>query len=281
MEARKEQEENITGRDRKTVRRVIERYDQKGEEFPATLKRESKLDQYHTEIISFLESDLSVVRIYEKLKDLGCLIGYSGVKRYVSKIKISSNICVRFHSEPGEKAQVDFGYVGLMPDPQNNKRKKAWIFNMRLSYSRLDYYEVVFDQKVETFIHCHENSFRFFGGIPGVVKIDNLKAGILETHFYESIYQRLYKEFADYYGFHVLPCRVRQPQEKGKVEAGIKYIKNNFFAGRQFETYKDLSHQLRKWIDTYCHERIHGTTKEKPCVLFKYERKRLLKKSSS
>ena len=89
---------------------------------------------------------------------------------------------MRFHSEPGEEAQVDFGYVGLMPSLQNGKKKKAWAFNMRLSYSRLDYYEIVFDQKVETFIQCHEDAFRSFGGVPKVVKIDNLKAGILEAH---------------------------------------------------------------------------------------------------
>jgi len=113
---------------------------------------------------------------------MGCGISYSSVKHYIAKLKVSKKICVRFHSEPGEEAQVDFGYVGLMPSLQNGKKKKAWAFNMRLSYSRLDYYEIVFDQKVETFIQCHEDAFRSFGGVPKVVKIDNLKAGILEAH---------------------------------------------------------------------------------------------------
>jgi transposase len=268
----------VTGRDRKTVRKIIHKYEEKGQEAPCSVQKESALRKYHEEIVSFLESDLSIIRIYEKLKDLGCPIGYSGVKRYVAKIKVSSNICVRFHSEPGQEAQVDFGYVGLMPDPSGNgKRKKAWAFNMRLSHSRYDYYEVVFDQKVETFIHCHENAFRFFRGVPQVVKIDNLKAGILEAHFYEPIYQRLYKQFSDHYGFYALPCRVRKPQEKGKVESGIKYIKNNFFAGRQFKTWEDIRGQLQEWINNYCHERIHGTTKEKPRVLFESKERKALK----
>jgi transposase len=67
---------------------------------------------------------------------------------------------------------------------------------MRLSYSRLDYYEKVYDQRVETFVRCHINAFRYFGGVPEYVKIDNLKAAILKAHFYEPIYQRLYKDFA-------------------------------------------------------------------------------------
>lgn len=258
----------ITQRDRKTVRKIIKKYEETGAETPSILHKESSLRKYHTEIVSYLESDLSGVRIYEKLQELGCGVSYSSVKRYIAKLKVSQKICVRFHSEPGEEAQVDFGYVGLMPSPESGKRKKAWAFNMRLSYSRLDYYEVVFDQKVETFIQCHEHAFRSFGGIPKVVKIDNLKAGILEAHFYEPIYQRLYKQFADHCGFYALPCRVRQPQEKGKVEAGIKYIKTNFMAGRQFKSHEDLCKQLGNWVRYYCHERIHGTTKEKPRVLF-------------
>jgi len=65
----------------------------------------------------------------------------------------------------------------------------------------------------------------FFKGIPAKVKIDNLKAAILEANFYEPVYQGLYKQFADYCGFLPFPCRVREPQEKGKVESGIKFIK--------------------------------------------------------
>ena len=89
---------------------------------------------------------------------------------------------------PGEEAQVDFGYLGMSPD-DTGKRKKTWVFNMRLSYSRLDYFEKVYDQKVETFIAAHIHAFEFFGGIPEYVKIDNLKAAILEANFYEPIYQ--------------------------------------------------------------------------------------------
>lgn len=266
----------ITQRDRKTVRKIIRKYEETGAESPSAFHKESSLRKYHPEIVSYLEAGLSGIRIYEKLQEIGCGVSYSSVKRYIAKLKVSEKICVRFHSEPGEEAQVDFGYVGLMPLPQSGKRKKAWAFNMRLSYSRLDYYEIVFDQKVETFIQCHENAFRSFRGVPKVVKIDNLKAGILEAHFYEPIYQRLYKQFADHCGFHALPCRVRQPQEKGKVESGIKYIKTNFMAGRQFKTYEDLCHQLKEWVRHYCQERIHGTTKEKPRVLFERQERMVL-----
>lgn len=106
-----------------------------------------------------------------------------------ASIKKQTKIFLRIHSEPGEEAQVDFGYVGYTLDNKGNRRK-TWIFNMRLSYSRLDFYKKVYDQKVETFISCHIAAFHYFGGIPRSVKIDNLKAAILEANFYEPVYQR-------------------------------------------------------------------------------------------
>ena len=266
----------ITGRDRKTVRKIIKKYQTENAEFPPQVKRISKLDKHYDQIISYLEKDLSKVRIYEELlKNNDLQIGYSSLTQYISKIQINKKICVRFHSDPGEEAQVDFGYVGNQPNSQC-KIRKAWVFNMRLSYSRLDYYEVVFDQKVETFINCHKNAFRHFEGVPGTVKIDNLKSAILEAGFYESVYQGLYKRFADHYGFYPLPCRVRKPQEKGKTESAVKYIKNNFFAGRSFKKLVDLNYELKNWL-TKTSNSIHGTTKEKPSVLFVKEKTSLKK----
>ena len=154
-----------------------------------------------------------------------------------------------------------------MPNIQG-KLSKAYVFNMRLCYSRLDYYQIVFNQKVDTFIQCHINAFKYFKGIPQQVKIDNLKSAVLEASFYESIYQGQYENLSNHYNFEIIPCRVRKPQEKGKVENGIKYVQNNFFAGRKFTDNADLNNQLKGWLDGYCNQRIHGTTKEKPITLF-------------
>ena len=122
--------------------------------------------------------------------------------------------------------------------------RKTWVFNTRLSYSRLDYYEIVYDQKVETFIQCHINTFYYFQRVYEYVKIDNLKAAILKANFYLPIYQELYKNFAYHYAFRPLPCRVRRPNDKAKVESGIKYIKNNFFLGRKLKYEQDLKRKL-------------------------------------
>jgi hypothetical protein len=146
---------------------------------------------------------------------------------------------------------------------------------MRLSYSRLDYYEKVYDQKVETFILCHINAFEYFGGVPETVKIDNLKAAILEANFYEPVYQRMYKDFSQYYGFKPMPCRVDHPNDKGKVESGIKYVKGNFFQGRELENGPDCDQKLRRWMEKV-NRRVHGTTRKVPVEVFEEEERRKL-----
>jgi transposase len=264
----------MTGHDWKTISKIINHL-KKGQGFPTKKPHPRYLDSYQEQIIQWLEEDLSGVRIHEKLISLGLAISYSTVKNFIQDIKKNQAICIRFHTAPGEEAQVDFGYIGTTLD-SSLKLRKTWIFNMRLSYSRLDYYEKVYDQRVETFIQCHINAFQYFGGVPRFVKIDNLKAAILQAHFYEPIYQSLYKQFAIYYGFHILPCRVRQPQEKGKVEAGIKYFKINFMAGRTFSSSDDFNQQLNNWLERICHQRIHGTTREKPHQLFEEKEKSFL-----
>lgn len=115
----------ITEKDRKTIRKVIQQHKETGSECPAAFHKESSLRQYHTEIISYLESNLSAVRIYEKLQEeQGCTLSYSSIKRYIAKIKVRDQVCVRFHSKPGEEAQVDFGYVGLMFNPIIRRKRK-------------------------------------------------------------------------------------------------------------------------------------------------------------
>ncbi|KPA16210.1 transposase, partial [Candidatus Magnetomorum sp. HK-1] len=115
--------------------------------------------------------------------------------------------------------------------------------------------------------------FEFFGGIPQDVKIDNLKAAILNANFYEPVYQKLYKQFADHYGFNSIPCRVYSPNDKGKVESGIKYVKTNFFAGRKFENETDLKKRLNNWIAKKCNSRIHSTTRKIPKEIFETQEK--------
>ena len=270
----KSQIAQATKHDWKTVNKVIKRI-LKGEPILQKKPHPRVLDKNKEQIIKWIEQGLSGVRIHEKIQELGIAVGYSTVKEYCRGMRRKQDIFVRVHTLPGEESQVDFGYVGLTPD-NTGKRRKTWVFNMKLSYCRRDYYEIVYDQTVETFIRCHIHAYKYFGGVPKNVKIDNLKAAILEANFYEPVYQRAYKSFADHYGFNPMPCRVYRPNDKGKVESGIKYVKNNFFAGRTFKNKDDVDQRLFHWMDKICNKRIHGTTRKIPDEVFSLEEKKEL-----
>ena len=86
-----------------------------------------------------MELGLSGVRIHQNLMSEGVHVSYTSVKDFIARTKREQNIFIRVHTEPGEEAQVDFGYVGYTLD-NRGKRRKTWVFNTRLSYSRLDFY---------------------------------------------------------------------------------------------------------------------------------------------
>lgn len=264
-----------TGHDWKTVSNVLKKL-KTGQSWPEKKPHPCLLDSQKERILELIEKGLNAVRIHEELTALGVAAAYPTVKRYVGNIKKRVNIFIRIHTKPGEESQVDFGYVGYTID-NAGKRRKTWVFNMKLSYSRLDFYKKVYDQRVETFIECHIDAFRYFKGIPECVRIDNLKAAILNANFYEPVYQRLYKNFADHYGFQIIPCRTYHPNDKGKVESGIKYVKGNFFAGRTFTGEDDLDRRLYSWQENTCNARIHGTTRKVPREIFESEERSLLR----
>ncbi len=115
---------------------------------------------------------------------------------------------------------MDFAYLGRFEDEE--RRRKVWVFGMVLSSSRYSHYELVLDQCVTTFLGCHIRAFENFGAVPKTVKLDNLKSGILEANFYEPIIQADYPEMLAHYGSAPVACRPRRPQDKGKVESGMK-----------------------------------------------------------
>ncbi len=264
-----------TGHDWKTVSKVIKAVEE-GKEYPQKKAHGSILDRFREKIIELMEQGLNGPRIYQELKGMGAEAAYPTLKHYIAKIRKRERIFIRVHTLPGEEAQVDFGYAGITHD-NNGKKRKTWVFNMKLSYSRKDYYQKVYDQRVETFIECHINAFRYFGGVPLYVRIDNLKAAILEANFYEPIYQRMYKNFSEHYGFKSIPCRIYRPNDKGKVESGIKYVKGNFFIGRVFKDGEDVDRQLRDWQENICNSRVHGTTRRIPREVFEQEERSKLK----
>lgn len=246
----------------------------------ATLESQPyKAAPYHQAIVGYLDAEVEMKAIYERLRENHGFEGsYSALRRYVVHLKQTApKAFVRLETPAGQEAQVDFGSAGRLADPETGELKKAWVFVMTLSCSRHQYAELVFDQRVETWLRCHRHAFEHFGGVPRRLVIDNLKAAIVKAALYDPVVQRSYRQLAEHYGFLIAPCRPYTPAHKGKVESGVHYIKRNFLAGRPLMSLPEANAKLLLWIAETAGVRCHGTTKQQPLAVFRQvEQARLL-----
>lgn len=243
-------------------------------DFPALpVTKSLQLQAYLKQVQEKASIGLSARRIYQDLvEECDYQGGYYSVQRYVRKLrkKLPKHFD-RLPTLPGLEAQVDFAKGP--PVRRNGRYQRAWLFKMTLSFSAQSYEELVWDQKLETFIRCHENAFRDFGGVPERVKLDNLKSGVLQACLYEPVINPLYQAFAEYYGFVPDPCIPRKPEHKGRVERDIRYTEDNALKGLRFENLDLGNARLRHWNRRWARTRIHGSKKMQVWKLFtEYER---------
>jgi transposase len=225
---------------------------------------------YHHHIEESLTQGLSAKRIYQDLCAAYAYPGsYDSIKRYVRKIKAyATEVYARIEVAPGEEAQVDFTKAAPTLHPATGTYRCPSLFKMTLSCSRYSYEEVVWAQDVESFIRCHERAFQEFGGVPKIMRLDNLKAGVTRACLYDPELNKLYAAFARHAGFTPLPCKVRMPHHKGKVERDIGYTKSNALKGKRFESLDAQNAHLRNWNKTVASLRIHGSTKQQVLTRF-------------
>jgi transposase len=230
----------------------------------------SSVEPYRELVAQLVKENVEIAAIHCRLKEQGYTGSYSAVRRFVRKIKPRTpKATVRVERKPGEEAQVDFGYAGRMIDPDADALRRTWAFVMTLSWSRHQYVEFVFDQKIETWLRLHRNAFVWLNGVPERVVIDNLKAAIIKAVWDDPEVQQSYRECAEHYGFLIAPCRPRTPEHKGKVEqGGVHYVKRNFLGGRQPTLITRANQDVLVWCNTIAGLRIHGTTKEQPLARF-------------
>lgn len=198
---------------------------------------------------------------------------YNAIQRLVKRIKDEAKpVSMMLDFKPGECVQVDFGAGPTLVDSLTGFETKTWIFVMVLAWSRHMYAEIVLRQDVETWLGCHRRAFEWFNGVPGKIIIDNAKCAITKACYYDPVVQRSYGESAEGYGFIISACPPRDPQKKGRVESGVKYVKNSFVPLRLFRNLVDANEQLRAWLLEVAGNRTHGSTHEKPLELFETER---------
>ena len=192
----------------------------------------SSLQPHRQRIAAWLEQGVSGTTILAALRrNHGYQGSYSSMYRMIVSIRGERlpEATVPLSFEPGEAAQVDFGAGPMLVHPAGALRR-TWAFVMTLCFSRHQYVEFVWDQTVATWLGCHRRAFEWFGAEPRRLIIDNAKCAILKASIHNPVVQRAYAECAEGYGFRIEPCPPRDPQKKGIVESGVKYVKGQLRA---------------------------------------------------
>jgi transposase len=239
------------------------------EEASLRLGRPSHCEPYREIILAKLDQELTAQRIFQDLRDEHGFTGhYDSVKRFVRRL--GRERCWpmrRMECAPGDEAQVDFG-TGA-PIVGDGKRRTSYVFRIVLSHSRKGYTEATFRQTTEDFIACLENAFAHFGGVPKTLVIDNLRAAVKHADWFDPELVPKLQAFCQHYGTVILPTRPRTPRHKGKVEAGVKYVKSNGLKGRKFDSLQAENQHLAGWEASVADTRIHGTTKRQVAKVFR------------
>jgi transposase len=256
---------------RNTIRNVLQRDRVIDKQ---TRIKSSYYDNYKETIKEWLDQNITRRRIHELLKEeYGIDKSYDNLCKYMQKHFPKKKVAYGVQmTDPGEEAEIDFGYLGKLPDFEG-KLVKTWGLAVVLSYSRPGYYAITYDQKLTTLTSELKKAFEYFGGVPKRLKVDNMKTAILKNQHYDLEYNQDFLEFTSHYGTVIVPCTPYHPEQKGKVESAIKYMQNNFLLGRKFKDGRDLKCQLQNWMTNYANQRTHGTTKKVPWKVFEKEEK--------
>ena len=240
-----------------------------------------KLDPYKEIIRARLADypELSAVRLFEEVKAAGYTGGLTQVKLFVQEVRPrpEPEPIVRFETEPGHQAQVDFAEVRF---PWG----KRFVLLVVLGYSRMLWLKFYPRADMRVLISGLEEAFAFFGGVPRELLFDQMASVItddLRDQGASLIENAEFLRFSAHWGFRIRACRPYRAKTKGKVERPVRYLRGNFLYGRDFLGDADLDAQTETWRDCTANVRIHSTTKEQPIERFLRDERHLLQPLAS
>ena len=246
-------------------------------QYPGKTERESESESILESFIPRIESllkdypSLSGTQIYQKLRPFGYSGSSSTICRFLNKARPTpqrSYLLLDF--DPGEALQIDFGDCGYLQ--QGNRKIRLCICAGVLCYSRLLFAQLIPSEKQEYTFAFLMNVFQFFGGVPRRIIVDNFKGTVLNhPKGGNAEYHPAFLDFCSHYGTTPTACNVRAPNEKGRIENGIGYIKGNFMRCSRFNSLEEAQCSLHNWLTTIANVRIHNTTKRRPIELFEDE----------
>jgi len=238
----------------------------------------SACEPYRELIERGVEQGRDAMSIWQDLvDDHGFGHGYQSVRRFV--VKLRGERVVEAHpvitTAPGEEGQVDYGEGPMVRHPETGKYRRMRLFVFTLGCSRKSVRLLTFRSSSQIWAELHEQAFRRLGGAPRIVVHDNLKEGVLKPDIYEPTLNPVYRDMLVHYGVTALPCRVRDPNRKGKAESSVNHAQRKL-RGLRFEGPEEAQAYLDRWETNWADTRIHGTTKRQVAAMFAEEKPHLL-----
>ena len=242
---------------------------------------EELLAPWADQLYEWLKGDrLQLTRIQELLGARGVRVSYASLLRFVVRRGWQQRTpprTVRMEpSAPGEVAEVDFGRLGRLLDPEAGRSRTVWALIVVLSHSRHCFVWPTYGQKLEDVIAGLEAAWSFFDGIPRYLVFDNCPAAVAGPDALHPRLTRGFLEYAQHRGFIADPARVRHPKDKPKVERTVPYVRERFFKGGEFSSVGQLKEEAARWCKEVAGHRVHGTTRRLPLVVFEEEERQTL-----
>jgi transposase len=232
-------------------------------------------EAYRESIELELSRGRNAMGIFQDLVDRHGFTGsYESVKRFVRKLRgsVSPETRAIIETRPGEECQVDYGTGPMVRDPDSGKYRRTRLFVMTMGCSRKCVRLLSFRSSARVWAELHETAFRRLGGSPRIVVLDNLREGVLSPDFYDPGVNPLYRDVLAHYGVTALPCKVRDPDRKGKVESGVNHAQMTPLKGKKFESLEEAQAYLDHWEERWADTRIHGRTKRQVAAMFAEEK---------
>jgi transposase len=245
---------------------------------PSRAPTASACEPYRELIEAGLARGRNAMAIWQDLvDDHGFAARYASVRRFVEKLR--GQHVPEAHpvivTAPGEEGQVDYGTGPMVRHPATHRYQRTRLFVLTLGYSRKSVRLLTFKSSAQRWAQLHEESFRRLGGAPHVIVLDNLREGVLTPDVYDPTVNPLYRDVLAHYGVVALPCRVRDPDRKGKVESAVGHTQATPLKGLRFEALDAAQAYLDRWDARWADTRIHGTTKRQVAAMFAEEQPHL------
>ena len=231
----------------------------------------ARLARYQGQIQSWLADGLRLTKIHRRLREQGVGVPYSSLHRFAQRHCGFGTPAVTVRvadPPPGEAAEIDFGLLGLWPDPAAGVRRRVYGLLVTLAFSRYAFVWIALRQDLVTVLAGLEAAWAFFQGVVRRVVVDNLKPVITRADRYAPQVDRVFLEYAQYRGFLVDPAVPRHATGKPKVERGIPYVREDFFRGEVFRDLDDMQARAVRWCRDLAGTRVHGTTRRVPRLVF-------------